>query len=221
MTKLVIFGTSNILSDLVDAAHSIALAVRAIVRHEKEDDDPRSISLAVRLESWARIGQKPDVMDITGFTPEPDDVFLLGPTTPRREALAALVTAQWHSNFVTLVHRTAYVSSLATLSPGVFVGANSVIAPGTTLEKHVFVNRGVTIGHDNIVGEYSRIQPGAALGGLSRIGRGVTIGIGARTLERLNIGDGAVVAGGSVVVRDVSARTLVAGAPARVSKNLD
>lgn len=221
MTKLVIFGLSNILSDLVDAAESIGLPVRAVVCHEKEDDHARSVSVAVRRGEWARIGQTPDVMDLNDFTPMPDDAFLLGPTTPRRESLAALVAARWPNHFATLVHSTAYVSRLATLSPGVFVGANSVIAPGTTLDQHVFVNRGVTIGHDNTIGKFSRIQPGSAIGGLSRFGKAVTVGIGARTVERLHIGDGAVIAGGSVVFRDVKAHTLVAGNPARFSKLLD
>jgi sugar O-acyltransferase (sialic acid O-acetyltransferase NeuD family) len=220
MAHLVIFGLSNILSDLVDAATSIRMMVRVVVRHEQEEEDQRSVPLAARLKAWAHIGQKPVVLDLNDFVPVPEDVFLLGPTTPKRKILAALVTAQWPNKFITLVHRTAYVSPMATLSPGVFIGANSVVAAGTTLEEHVFVNRGATIGHDNIVGAFSRIQPGAALGGLSQIGKGVTIGIGARTVERLHIGDDAVVAAGSVVVRDVASRTLVAGSPARFSKNL-
>jgi UDP-3-O-[3-hydroxymyristoyl] glucosamine N-acyltransferase len=73
-----------------------------------------------------------------------------------------------HVPFHTLVHPRAYISPLATLAEGVFVGANCVIGPGARLAEHVFVNRGVTIGNDTHIGAFSRIQPGSNLGGYRR-----------------------------------------------------
>lgn len=217
---LVIFGTSNILSDLLDAAWSIGWNVSTIVVHEPETTEPRSLPLQQRLEQIGAVRQAPRVISMDEFTPTPGECYLLGPTTPRRRRLADLVRQRWGLSFCTLVHRTAYVSPLATLGEGVFVGANSVIAPGTTLAEHVFVNRGVTVGHDNQIGAYSRIQPGASLGGLSVYGRAVTVGLGATVLERLCIGDNAVIAGGAVVLADVPAAVMVAGVPATVRKQL-
>ncbi|WP_309473787.1 DapH/DapD/GlmU-related protein [Curtobacterium sp. AG1037] len=49
-----------------------------------------------------------------------------------------------------------------------------------------------------------------------RIGNHVWIGQGARVLKGVTVGDGAVIALGSIVTRDVPARALVAGQPARV-----
>jgi sugar O-acyltransferase (sialic acid O-acetyltransferase NeuD family) len=221
MRQLVIFGTSNILSDLVDAAMSVGWSVRAIVCHDAEDSDPRSVSLADRLDQWAALGINPAVLDLGSYCPQPDDACLLGPTTPSRARLAAIVKDRWRIHFATLVHRTAYVSPLAQLGEGTFVGANSIVAPGTKMAEHVFVNRGVTVGHDNQIGAFCRIQPGAALGGLSEFGAGVTIGIGARTLERLRVGEGVVIAGGAVVLEDVPDHVMVAGVPARIKKRLE
>jgi acetyltransferase-like isoleucine patch superfamily enzyme len=48
------------------------------------------------------------------------------------------------------------------------------------------------------------------------IGNHVWIGLNATILKDVTIGDGAVIAAGAVVVRDVPARSLVAGVPARV-----
>ena len=219
--RLVIFGASNIVSDIADAAWSTGLPTRAVVRHEHEELQPRSIPLTERVRTLGNLGGIPEVLDFDRFEPGPGDVYILGPTTPRRAALAAEVRARWNLSFMTLVHRTAYVSPGARLGPGVFVGACSVIAPGTTLDDHVFVNRGVTIGHDDVIGPFSRIQPGAALGGLSKIGSGVTIGLGARLYERLVVGDGAVIAAGAVVRHDVEAFALMAGSPARLMKKLE
>lgn len=219
-TQLVIFGTSNILSDLLDAAYSVGWSVSTIVVHEPETTQPRSLPLQERLEQVARVWSAPRVVTLDDFVPGPGESYLLGPTTPRRRQLAELVRQRWGLPFCTLVHRTAYVSPLASLGEGVFVGANSVIAPGTTLAEHVFVNRGVTVGHDNRIGAYSRIQPGASLGGLSVYGRAVTVGLGATVLERLCIGDDAVIAGGAVVLADVPAAVMVAGVPATIRKQL-
>ena len=52
------------------------------------------------------------------------------------------------------------------------------------------------------------------------VGKGVWIGSHATILPGVTIGEGAVVAAGAVVARDVPARTVVAGVPAKVIKNI-
>lgn len=107
--------------------------------------------------------------------------------------------------------------------------------------QHVRVNAGVvlvsyasiTIGNDCLIGEYVSIRDanhGTQTDCLMRlqshksapigIGNNVWIGRGSVILMGVSIGDGAVVAANSVVTRDVPARTLVGGAPARLIKEL-
>lgn len=217
---LVIFGTSNILSDLFDCALAHGLTLGKVVLHWPEEVGERDVSLAERLRQLASHRMPPLVQQLDDFTPADGELYLLGPTTPVRAELAAELRARHGLAFHTLIHPTAYVSPLATLGPGVFIGANSVIGPGAVLDEHVFVNRGVTIGHDTRIGAFSRIQPGSNLGGLSRIGRGVTVGIGATLLERLVVGDQAFIGAGAVVTADVAPATLVVGIPARLKKAL-
>jgi acetyltransferase-like isoleucine patch superfamily enzyme len=52
------------------------------------------------------------------------------------------------------------------------------------------------------------------------IGRGAWIAAGATVLQGVTVGEDAVVAAGAVVMRDVPARTLAAGVPARVIRTL-
>jgi len=219
--RLVIFGLSNILSDLFDCALANNLKLGKIVIHLPEQVDVRSRPLSERLAAVSALTTPPAVENLENFSPQSGEVYLLGPTTPARVALAEELVRRFDLRFHTLIHPRAYISSLAVLGEGVFVGANSVVGPGTRLDDHVFVNRGVTIGHDTSIGAYSRIQPGSNLGGLSRIGRGVTIGIGATLIERLVVGDHAIIGAGAVVTGDVPARKLVVGIPARVKKDLD
>jgi sugar O-acyltransferase (sialic acid O-acetyltransferase NeuD family) len=220
MRGLVIFGDSNILSDIFDCALANKLPIAHVVLHLTTQADPRSVPLAQRLDALAAHCARPSVIALDDFIPEPGQQYLLAPTTPTRAVLAAEIERRFGLDFTTLVHPTAYVSPLATLGNGVFVGANSVIGPGACLADHVFVNRGVTIGHDTHIGAYSRIQPGSNLGGLSRIGKGVTVAIGATLLERLVVGDGAFIGAGAVVIGDVAEHVLVVGVPAQWKKSL-
>jgi sugar O-acyltransferase (sialic acid O-acetyltransferase NeuD family) len=216
--RLVIFGASNILSDLFDCALANGLVPVKVVLHHPEDTDERSVPVADRAARLAPLCAPPSIIRLSEFEPGSDEVYLLGPTTPTRCELAGILTGRFNIAFHTLVHPTAYVSPLATLGAGTFVGARSVIAAGAELGEHVFVNRGVTIGHDTHIGAFSRIQPGSALGGLSKIGRGVTIGIGATLIERLVVGDNAVIGAGSTVLKDVPANVVVVGTPAERKK---
>lgn len=218
--KLVIFGASNILSDLFDCALANGLAPSKVVLHMPEAAGERDVPLARRIEALQGLCDPPLVQTLDEFRPGADELYLLGPTTPTRAVLAEELGRHFGLGYHVLVHPTAYVSPLASLGQGVFIGANSVIGPGVRLDDHVFVNRGVTIGHDTRIGAFSRIQPGANLGGLSRIGRGVTIAIGATVLERLMIGDGAFVGAGAVATEDVPEDVLVVGIPARFRKTL-
>lgn len=217
---LVIFGTSNILSDIFDCALANNLPVSKIVIHLPEEVGDRDRCLADRLQDLGAIGKIPQTVQLDDFSPSENEVYLLGPTTPTRAVLVAELQNRFGIQFTTLIHPTAYVSPLAQIGSGVFVGANSVVGPGVHLADHVFVNRGVTIGHDTRIGSFSRIQPGSNLGGLSRIGSSVTVGIGATLIERLVVGDDAFIGAGAVVTTDVAKSVLVVGIPAKFKKDL-
>ena len=217
--KLVIFGLSNILSDLVDCALANGLTVARICIDQPEQLGNRDRSLEKRLAAWRAVGVVPEVLQLDDFQPRIGELFMLGPTTPTRAGLAARLRSRFGLHFHTLVHPSAYVSPLATLGGGVFVGANSVIAPCVAVGEHVFVNRGVTVGHDTTIGPFSRLQPGSHLGSLSAIGSGVTIGIGATVLERLVVGDRAVIGPAALLTRDAPAGALMLGSPARMAKS--
>jgi tetrahydrodipicolinate N-acetyltransferase len=53
------------------------------------------------------------------------------------------------------------------------------------------------------------------------IGNNVLMGANSVVLEGVRIGDGAVIAAGAVVVSDVEADSVMAGAPARLIKKVD
>ena len=107
------------------------------------------------------------------------------------------------------------------------------------LGRNVFINHnctamdfgGIDIGDDVLIGpNVQLISSGHPLDPETRrsqitlgpivVGRGAWIAAGATVLQDVTVGEDAVVAAGAVVTMDVPPRTLVAGVPARVIREL-
>jgi sugar O-acyltransferase (sialic acid O-acetyltransferase NeuD family) len=115
----------------------------------------------------------------------------------------------------TVVHPAAVVATDVELGVGTFVGAGAVINPHTRIGRATIINTNAVVEHHCEVGEGAHIAPGALLAGNVRVGRLSWIGIGAAVIEKREVGDESVVGAGAVVVRDVAARVVVFGNPAR------
>jgi acetyltransferase-like isoleucine patch superfamily enzyme len=120
------------------------------------------------------------------------------------------------------------------LGDDVSIGTNTVLEPGNRIGNRVRIHTGcflenVTLGDDVFVGpnvvftddphpmcpSYERCVLGA------KVGNFVSIGANSTILPGVKIGDGALIGAGSVVTRDVAAKTVVAGNPATFRKNVD
>jgi UDP-2-acetamido-3-amino-2,3-dideoxy-glucuronate N-acetyltransferase len=100
------------------------------------------------------------------------------------------------------------------------ISSHSFICEGVTIEDNVFVGHGVTFINDmypratNDGGQLQTEDDWAVVPTLVK--RGASIGSGATILANVVIGEEAIVGAGSVVTRDVAARSIVAGNPARL-----
>ncbi len=105
------------------------------------------------------------------------------------------------------------------------IQSHSFICGGVTIEDEVFISHGVMFINDlkpratNRDGSAKR--DGDWVCTPTRICRRATIGSNATILAGVTIGAEALVAAGAVVTKDVPARMLVAGTPARVIRRLE
>jgi acetyltransferase-like isoleucine patch superfamily enzyme len=91
---------------------------------------------------------------------------------------------------------------------------NTHITGNMTIEDDVFIGMLVTTANDNAMGR--KLSEGKFWKGRGpTIRRFATIGQGACLLPGIEIGENSIVGANSLVTRDVPARTLVAGFPAR------
>lgn len=100
------------------------------------------------------------------------------------------------------------------INPAVTVGHGIMLDHGT----------GLVVGETATIGDNVSLLQGITLGGTGKsdqdrhpkIGNGVLIGAGAKVLGNIRVGDCSRIGAGSVVLKDVPARTTVAGVPAKV-----
>ncbi|WP_165056714.1 MULTISPECIES: DapH/DapD/GlmU-related protein [unclassified Adlercreutzia] len=109
----------------------------------------------------------------------------------------------------------------------IFLGRNVFVNSGCKFQDQggIYLGDGCLIGHNVVMATLNHHMDPARRGGMVpqpvRLGNDVWVGSGAIILPGVTIGDGAVVAAGAVVTKDVPARTVVAGTPARVIKRIE
>jgi UDP-2-acetamido-3-amino-2,3-dideoxy-glucuronate N-acetyltransferase len=105
------------------------------------------------------------------------------------------------------------------------ISSHTFICEGVTIEDHVFVGHGVTFINDaypratTVSGELQTEQDWSVAPTIVR--QGASIGSGSTILCNVTIGERAIVGAGSVVTKDVPARAIVAGNPARVLRTIE
>jgi acetyltransferase-like isoleucine patch superfamily enzyme len=111
--------------------------------------------------------------------------------------------------------RGSLVENDTTIGSMTKIQAEAYITAYSTLEEHVFIAPCVVTTNDNFMGRTERRRE---LVKGPTIRRGARIGGGAILLPGVEIGEEAFVGAGAVVTKDVEARMLVVGSPARVMR---
>ncbi len=120
------------------------------------------------------------------------------------------MSAPWWASGPVIGRGTA-VDNDVTIGARVKVQSGCYLTARTTVEDDVFVAPGVTTTNDHTMGRHG---PDHELRG-AVLRRACRVGGAAVLLPGVEVGEEAFVAAGAVVIRNVPARTVVAGVPAR------
>jgi acetyltransferase-like isoleucine patch superfamily enzyme len=117
-----------------------------------------------------------------------------------------------------ILGRGSLIENDTTVGSGTRIQADAYITAYSTLEEDVFIAPCVVTTNDNFMG---RTEKRKALMRGPTIRRGARVGGGAILLPGIEIGEEAFVGAGAVVTKDVPARKLVVGSPARVLRDVN
>lgn len=120
---------------------------------------------------------------------------------------------------INAISRSAYISKLATLSNGIFLGPATVLNAKARIGEGAIINSGSIIEHHGDIGAFVHIAPGATIAGSVRVGDFSIIGAGAVVLPGVSVGKYVSIGAGAVVTRDVRDNSVAVGVPARVIRS--
>ncbi len=224
MKPFVMFGVHPLFGDYADAIHASGGFLSRVVLNVQEPERPPGASFREGLERYHQwrlrtgLAGQVEVLWLDDYQARADEAPVLGFRGTKADPLIRQLKEKYSISFPPLIHPAAYVSAMATIGEGVFVGANAVIAPNAEIGDFSLINRGATIGHDAILERSVVVGPSSNAASWVRLGKGCVLGIGCTVIERIQVGAGSYVAAGAVVIRDVPPGRLVAGVPAEIKK---
>jgi len=220
------FGFSGLFGDYADIVHSHGGRLRAVVQNVVDPTPPRQKTFAHRLAEYNQwlaekglAGPVPAI-PLADFRPEPGERYFLGFRGRHQQGLLRQLDETYGIGPAPLIDPSAQVSPTAKIGAGVIIGAGCIVASQAVIGEHTLLNRGASIGHDCCIGSFANIGPGVRMASSVCVDSGAVVGIGATVIEQLRVGEDSYVAAGAVVIRDVPAKTLVAGVPATVKRGM-
>jgi len=123
-------------------------------------------------------------------------------------------------SYTKIIHPTVIYSQSVTIGDGTIIQAGTILTVNIKIGKHVHLNIDSTVGHDSIIGDYVTINPGVHINGNTTIGNATYVGSGAVMKQGIKIGSESIIGAGAVLLENVPNKSLYAGVPAKLKKEI-
>ena len=143
-----------------------------------------------------------------------NQVLLLTPNNQIRQK-ALQICSDYKFNLVSAIHPTVQIMDQALMEPGIWVNTGAIIGYKSEVKSGVMINTRAIVEHHTILESCCQLDPAVVVAGNAKIEECAHLHMGALIANRLNIGANAIIGAGSVVLKNVTANTKVAGVPAK------
>jgi acetyltransferase-like isoleucine patch superfamily enzyme len=134
-----------------------------------------------------------------------------------------IIGDNFQSGHNVMIREKTTIGNRVAIGTSAVIEGNTIIGDEVSLQSMVYIPTDTVIGNNVFVGPNTVLTndryPPTRIGGLKgpQIRDGAAIGANATLLPGVCIGEGALVAAGAIVTRDVPARMLAIGAPAKIT----
>lgn len=135
----------------------------------------------------------------------------------RREWIARIRAAG--GRLVNLIHPAVHCAGSARLGEGLLIHAFTTIYPGAVVGDGCLFENQVTITPEAVVDPVCVLAVGVTLCHRSRVGSGTLVGVGSVVCPGVTVGEECLIGANSTVTRDIPARKVAIGSPARVRRD--
>jgi serine O-acetyltransferase len=167
-----------------------------------------------------------DAFRVTGKTMSVGSIVALAAVNRTFRPVLTLRLCQWSSGkflrlLARLLHRLAQGKLGIDMPSGVRAGPGLILVHGwgIVVNKDAQIGSNVTLFNGAVLGRKDTISSDGRKTEYPVIGNDVWIGPHAIVIGGVRVGDGAIIGAGSVVTKDVPARCIVAGNPARLLRS--
>ena len=117
------------------------------------------------------------------------------------------------------IHPSVLISPNVTIGKGVYILLGTTIMPHTEIRDFVMISMGVHLAHHNVLDEGVFLSTGCNFGASIHAHKYAYCGISSTIMTGLHeLGEDCLIGAGAVVIKDVEAKAVMAGVPAKVLK---